>query len=70
MEEVDVKAKVEELGLVVLRVFEDTTKCIKQANTKEEKMEVRSLLDACRSFYGTLEDYYQNPDHIYDVPMR
>ncbi|MBQ4394345.1 MAG: hypothetical protein II825_03510 [Paludibacteraceae bacterium] len=64
----NVKSKTEELGLQALSIYEGTTECIKNANSKEDKQLVRELLNTMASQLSLLEEYYKHPENIEDVP--
>ena len=64
----EIKKKTKELSDQLLeKVFDETKKCIKHAETHEDRLRVRSLLNAFASYYGTLEDYYKHPQDIDEI---
>ena len=66
----DVKSKVDELGLQALALYDETKECIKAATTEKDKQLVRELLNAMESQQNAPEGYYKHPEEIPDIPMR
>lgn len=60
----NIKDRTHELGVQLLEVYDETRKCIKDANTPEDRLRIRALLNAFASYYGDLEDCYKHPENI------
>ena len=59
-----IKERTRDLGEKMLEVYDETKKCIKDAKTEKEKLQVRALLNAIASYHGDLEDCYKHPENI------
>lgn len=63
----DIKERSDELGNQLLTFYIETKMCIKLAQTHEERLAVRELLNALALFHGNLEEYYKHPENIDDL---